>query len=120
MAYIRASQGSGGSGTKGATGTFTASTSQNTTVELGFRANFLYVYCTANDAVTYPSAEVYASNMRTKTGYDCIHYGDGKTGTQYNLYSTTKARIYSVDNTSFTFTKAYDARYINLNYYAVE
>lgn len=120
MAKIRAMIGGGGSGTKGVIGTFTADTGAYTTVELGFRPSFLYLYSTVNDTVAYPSSEAYFSNGQSKIGYDCIHYADSGTGSRYNLGSTTNARIYSVDDTSFTFTKAYDARYTHYTYYAIE
>lgn len=118
MAYIRASQG-GGSGKVGAYGTFTANVNQNTTVNLGFRAKCLYIYCTKSDAVTFPSVELYTSDNRAKTGYDCIHVSDSKAASQYNLGSNTNSRIFSVDDTGFTFTHAYDSRYLNYSYYAV-
>lgn len=101
-----------GGGTKTATGTYTASTTAQTTIDLGFKPKQLTI--TAFEGSSLKGIYSYDENVSTTTqavAGSTSYLGQG------NLGTTSAGRIYSINSNGFTVNKSNAAR--TCHYFAI-
>lgn len=87
----------GGSGYEVAIGEASWPTSSQTTIDLGFRPKYIYLYTTASNLFMLIYDEDYSTTQ--------CRYISGTTTTAYNFGDTHNNYIYSITDTGFTFNQ---------------